>query len=135
MKMISIISVVDVVGALANNTLSGNIYLVDNNKTGGSTGEGTEALSTSVKENDEVVWIVQSLECEANANIEGILIDSACCEPQKKFYEGTDVSYWVGKIKKGAKQGEYPYSLQFKVGSRIEDMATSAIPMLTINQN
>lgn len=134
MKIISIVSVVDVVGALANNTLSGNIYLVDNNKIGGSTEEGTESLKTHVKEGDDVVWVVQPMECEAHANIEGILIDSDCCEPQMKFYEGTDVSYWVGKIKKGATQGDYPYSLQFKVGSRIEDMATSAIPMLVIGQ-
>ena len=70
MKMISIVSVVDVVGALANNSLSGNIFLVDNNKVSGSSGEGTEALQTAVEEGDELVWIVQPLECEAHASIE-----------------------------------------------------------------
>ncbi len=135
MRMISVVCVVDVVGALANNTLSGNINLVDNNKTYGSTDEGTEVLKTMVRAGDTVVWVVQPLECEAHASIEGVLIDKSVCVPEKKFYEGTDVAYWIGKIEKNIKLDEVPYSLQFKIGSRVTEMATSAIPMLVINKN
>lgn len=134
MKMISIVCVIDVVGALANNTLSENIYLVDNNKINGSTQEGTEFLKTMVQEGDDIVWVIQPLECEAHASIENVLIDNDYCTPEKKYYQGTDVCYWTGKIKKGINIDEIPYSLQLKVGSRVDLMASNSTPKLVLKK-
>ncbi len=122
--MITIVTVLDVVGALAQGALSENFYLFDDNRINGSTGQGTEELKTSVREEDWVVWTSQTLECEAFAQITAVLIDSAYCKPTQHTYPGTDITYWKGRIK--APKGQImPYSLRFKVGRRVQEMSTS----------
>ena len=123
-KTITIASVIDVVGALANDSLSGQVYFMDTNKANGSTHQGTENLRTVVKKGDRLVWTVIFLECEAYVAIDDIIIDKDCCEPKKEFYEGTDVSYWVGTVKKDVTIT--PYSVKFKVGTRAEPIATDS---------
>ncbi|KAF0814287.1 hypothetical protein IGB42_01188 [Andreprevotia sp. IGB-42] len=132
MKAISIVAVVDVVGALANDTLTGNLYLLDNNKSNGSTDEGTDVLKTRVKKGDQLVWVVQTLECEAYASIAGIDVDSKFAEyiePQQKTYQGTNVTYWSATIKKDL-DVPVPYNLRFRLASRASDIATSSSPLL-----
>lgn len=121
-KKLRIIVMVDVVGALANETLDGAIWLVDSNKSGGSAEEGTGHLRTAVKKGDELIWTAMSLECEAFAAIEAIEIDPAYCEVKRGVYEGTDVSYWLGKIKKEPGSSVVPYNLQVRLGSRADTM-------------
>ncbi|MGR9051201.1 MAG: hypothetical protein ACU84J_00990 [Gammaproteobacteria bacterium] len=103
--------------------MSGSIYFLDTNKGAGSTGQGTENLQTVVAKGDRVVWTVIFLECEAYAAIDEIVIDKDFCEPEKKTYEGTDVSYWVGTVKKDVKY--LPYSVKFRLGTRDEPIATA----------
>ena len=122
MKVISIISVIDVVGALATDSLDGNFYLMDSNKAYGSTFQGTQNLKTLVKLGDKLVWNVQPLECEAFASIADIIIDKDICEPKKKLYGGTDVNYWVGIVKKDVEH--VPYKIAFKVGIKKEPMVS-----------
>ncbi len=122
-KTITIGAVIDVVGALATDSLQGQIYFIDTNKENGSLGQGTEYLKTAVAKGDRVVWLVQPLECEAYAAIDDIIIDKDYCEPEKKVYEGTDVSFWVGTIKKDISM--IPYSVKFKVGTRAESIGTN----------
>jgi hypothetical protein len=121
---ISITAVVDVVGALATRGLSGNLYLLDTNKTGGSTGIGTEELKTKVKKGDQLLWTVLPLECEAYASIDDIMIDSAVCEVEQRTYPGTDISYWAGTVKKDI--DAIPYQISFKLGTRIEPITTAS---------
>ena len=125
---ISVNAVVDVVGALATGGLSGNLYLLDTNRRNGSTGIGTEELKTMVKKGDQLVWTVLPLECEAYVSIHNILIDKALCEPEHKTYPGTDISYWIGDVKKDVKVA--PYHIQFKVGTRVDPMTTPIAPCL-----
>lgn len=128
MATITIVTVIDVVGALATESIKGNIYLMDTNKQNGSWGQGTENLRTVAEKGDKLVWTVQSLECEAYASIEDILIDPEYCEPKKETYEGTDVTYWVGTIKKDIKA--IPYQTRFRLGTREEPMANPSSPFL-----
>ena len=121
-KMITVVSVVDIVGALSTETLEGNIYFMDTNKAGGSKDLGTESVKTAVKKGDRVIWGVQALECEAFAAIHGIIIDKDFCEPERKVYPGTDVSYWMGTVKKDI--DSLSYHIQLKVGTRTEPMTT-----------
>lgn len=128
MKTISIFTVVDVIGALAGGTLNKNIYMIDNNKAGGSADEGTEVLKTMVKKEDRLVWIVLSLEPEAYASITGIDINNDYCNPKMKIYTGTDVTYWVGKVKKDLQS--IPYRLKIKVGNQKQELTTPNQPSL-----
>lgn len=121
-KTISVVSVVDIVGALSMETLGGNIYFMDTNKAGGSQDLGTESVKTAVKKGDRVIWGVQALECEAFASINDIVIDKEYCQPEKKVYPGTDVSYWMGTVKKDI--DSLPYHIKLNVGTRTEPMTT-----------
>lgn len=124
MKTITISSVVDVVGALATDSMSGQVYFMDTNKAGGSTGQGTENLRTVVAKGDRLVWTVIFLECEAYTEIDDIVIDKEFCEPKKKVYVGTDVSYWIATVKKDV--GVVPYTVRYKLGTRAEPIATTS---------
>lgn len=123
-KTITIATVIDVVGALATDSLVGQVYFMDTEKASGSTGHGTESLKTMVSQEDVLVWTVIFLECEAYAAIDQIIIDNDYCEPEKKVYEGTDVSYWTAKVKKNVQS--IPYTIKFKVGTRAEPISTAA---------
>jgi hypothetical protein len=128
-RPISITAVVDCVGCLADRSLRGNLYLYDTNRSGGSTGLGTEELMTRVRRGDSLVWTVLPLECEAYVDIAGILIDKAVCEPDRRVYPGTDVSYWVGTVKRD-NLGVVPYRIAFTVGTRTDPMLTLRSPAL-----
>jgi len=134
MKTISILSVVDVVGALADDNLSGNVHLMDNNKANGSHDQGTESLKTVVKKGDNLVWTTLPLECEAYASIEGVLIDKDYCDPQQATYKDTAITYWSGTVKRNLNGAAIPYRLKFQVGNRLELMSTSATPYLVGNR-
>lgn len=124
-KTITIASVIDVVGALATDSLAGQVYFMDTNKAEGSTGQGTENLRTAVSAGYRLVWTVIFLECEAYAAIDEIIIDPEYCEPEKKVYDGTDVSYWMGTVKKDI-TSPVPYTVKFKVGTRDESIPTAS---------
>ena len=132
METIAIVSVVDVVSALAADTVAGSFYMVDNNKTGGSKDEGTEILKTRVRKGDQVVWISIPLECEAFVSITAIEIDKKFreyCDLKKGVYPDTNVVYWLGDIKKELDVA-IPYNLKFRLGSHQSDMATTSSPSL-----
>lgn len=112
--------VVDVVGALATGVLDDAVWLVDSNKRGGSTFEGTSRLKTTVKKGDDLLWTAMSLEIEAFAAIEEIEIDAAYCKIVRGFYPGTDIPFWRGQVKKDPGNSVIPYNLVFRLGSRVE---------------
>ncbi|GHH86976.1 hypothetical protein GCM10018793_60940 [Streptomyces sulfonofaciens] len=128
-RPISITAVVDCVGALAAGNTRGHVYLYDTNKAGGSAGLGTEQLRTRVTAGDQLLWNVLALECEAFVAIDGIEIDKEVCEPVRKVYPGTDVSYWIGTVKKSGTT-EVPYQIRFKLGTRDEPLTTALSPAL-----
>jgi hypothetical protein len=128
MNTITVTAVIDIAAALSNESLSGNVYFIDNNKVNGSSGEGTETLRTMVKKGDRLVWSVHALECEAFSGIEEIIIDKNTCEPEKKIHEHSDFTYWVGTVKQDVKV--LAYNVRFRLGSRAEAMTTVASPCL-----
>jgi len=121
---ISIRAVIDVVGALATGSLSGNLYLLDTNRANGSTGIGTESLRTRVRKGDQVLWTALPLECEAFASIEDIVVDKEFCMVESRTYPGTDVSYWIGTVKRDTEIATY--YIKFKLGTRMEAMTTAS---------
>ncbi|NKC11449.1 MAG: DUF4172 domain-containing protein [Gammaproteobacteria bacterium] len=87
-------------------------------------GQGTEDLKTVVAVGNRLVWIIYPLECEAYVAIDDIAIDKEICEPEKNAYTGTDIAYWVGIVKKDITLT--PYTIKFKVGNRLEPIATTS---------
>lgn len=128
-RPISIAAVIDVVGALATGTLHRNLYLYDTGKAAGSTGHGTEVLRTVVRAGDQLLWSAIPLECEAYLVIDAVEIDPSVCEPVRKIYPGTDISYWTGTVKRDGIPAT-PYRLSFRLGSRTEPMAMDPLPLL-----
>jgi hypothetical protein len=116
MKTITIVSVVDVVGALADESLNYNIYLFDNNKTSGSQNLGTDCLKTKVSVGDRLLWTIMAMEPESYSAINQITIDKTVCEPALRTYEGSDVTFWEGIVKKDIE--EVPYSISFAFGNK-----------------
>ncbi|CAM5706674.1 hypothetical protein SALBM135S_07701 [Streptomyces alboniger] len=123
-RPVSITAVVDAVGALAAGNTDGHLYMYDTNRSGGSTGFGTEELRTKAKRGDILLWNCLALECEAYVSIENILIDPEVCEPERKVYPGTDVSYWTGTVKKTDLE-PITYQIVFRLGTRDEPITAT----------
>jgi hypothetical protein len=132
-RTISITAVVDCVASLASGTVGGNVYLFDTNASGGSQGQGSQALHTRVARGDRLVWTVFGLECEAYVGITGISIDEAVCEPRRGFYPGTDIAYWTGTVS-GDAAGTSPYQLAFAVGTRTDIMLAPVSAALVVDE-
>lgn len=134
-RTITIVSIVDVVGVLASGSFADSFYLIDNNRMGGSTGEGSDSLITKARPGDRMVWISMTLECEAFASITDIAIEperQQYCNPQSYIYPNTNVVCWVAYIDEAAAGAEIPYNLTFKLGSRKQPMTTSSWPKLIV---
>jgi len=125
-KTISILVIVDVVGALASGSLQDNVYLIDNNKKGGSLDEGKAVLKTRVHQGDQIIWNVLPLEPEAFTQISDIVIDPEYFEKNFYTYKVSDVTFWAGQIKKNP--DVLPYTLKLKLGTHYHEFVTTDSP-------
>lgn len=132
-ERLRVMVVVDVVSALASESLDDAVWLVGSEPRGGSTGNGTRHLQTTVAVGDELLWTVMSLECEAFASIEAIRIDPAYCTVTSGVYEGTDIRYWLGTVRKNPGKAVVPYGIEFRLGSRrdVMTLSTPDLPSIT----
>ncbi len=128
MKIITIMSVVDVLETLARDTVNDSVYLMDNNVDFGSTDQGKPTLKTKVAKGDRLVWQIMPLEIDSFVGIDGIEIDKTVCDPEKQEYPGTNVALWTGTIKKTPESTSY--SIHYKVGSREGAMSPEHKPSL-----
>lgn len=118
-KTVTILVVVDAIGVLSSGMLNGNIYLFDNNRLNGSTGEGTQALKTKVdckrKEQFTLLWNIMSMDPEAFVQISGINADENYLKVSRNRYEDSDIDYWTGTVEKAF--DILPYELLIKIGN------------------
>ncbi|MGY4566974.1 hypothetical protein [Bradyrhizobium sp. USDA 3256] len=119
-KTINILLVVDVVAALEADTLAGSLYMIDDNRLGGSRNQATAGLATSVAPGDEIIWTLLPIECENHAAIRAIKLPAEICEVRRETYPESDVSYWVGTVKQPV--GDLPYGLTLELGSRMRTL-------------
>lgn len=131
MRQITIMAMIDVANALADRSLAGNLYFLDNHRTGGSIHEGTEVLRTQVRKGDELVWMVHSLQAETFVEMSGITLSAepGAIELSKQYFRDTDIVIWVGKVKKHLEQA-IPYKVDFDIGSSPVTMTTPRCPSL-----
>ncbi|QIG95540.1 hypothetical protein [Bradyrhizobium sp. 6(2017)] len=116
MKAISVRMVVDVLAALETDTLAGSLYMIDNNRLGGSRNQATAALATAVAPGDRIIWTLVPIECETHAAVRAIELPAEICEVRRETYPGSDISFWVGSVKQPV--GNLPYVLTLELGSR-----------------
>lgn len=128
MTAINIGVYVDVAAALAEGSLDGNVYLIDNNKAGGSTDLGTGVLKTWVQKGDRLLWNIVAIEPETYVAVTEIGIDEAYCRVERKVYEGSDVSYWEGVVERDPTS--VPYTLTLELGTGPKKMVMSERPSL-----
>ncbi|MBK5924888.1 hypothetical protein CCR90_14165 [Rhodovulum sulfidophilum] len=132
-RVITVIGLVDVVGALAEDALGRDLYLFDDNKAGGSSGHGTSCLRTCADAEDLVVWEVMPLECEAFARIDDVLIDDKYApyiDLESGVYDPSSVVYWAARILKPLPPEGVPYRLAFRMGSRPEPLIAEVSSLL-----
>jgi len=120
---INIFSVVDVIGALKNGNLSGNYYVMDNSRSQQTTGQGTEALSTSVYFTQVINWHVAPIDVQTDIRLSNVLFytkkDDTPCLKLKK-YGAPSGDYWAGIVSLPSliADGLYKYKLEFDMGGR-----------------
>ena len=111
MKVIDVLIVVDVVGALAQG-LQTNVYLVDTNKYVGSGSEGQVELKTACKDGQTICWRVTAISPSNDVEIVGFtgqMINEKVCVPTKEG-TGNDV-YWQGIVEARGVTGSQQYSV------------------------
>ncbi|GGH67267.1 hypothetical protein HNQ91_001691 [Filimonas zeae] len=127
-RTITILSLIDVVGALASDSMQKNLYLFDDNKSNGSTNLGTGVLKTKVQAGDKLIWTLMALEPEAYAQLYKIEMDSTVCKLEQKKYPQSDVIYWEGHVLKEVTST--PYKITFEVGTQKQQIETLDLPSL-----
>lgn len=133
---INIVTVVDVIGALAAGTLTGNIYMTDNSRIGTTTGRGSGTLASGVTYTQVLNWQVMAVDVQTDVRISkisfyrnGIPIaaaDTPCAKLQK--YGAPSGDYWAGVVNLQGliEGGVYQYLIEFDMGRKIMTMESFA---------
>jgi hypothetical protein len=87
---------VDVLAALYEDSLHGNVFGFDTNVPYGSVGNGTSSLGTAVQPGDHVYWRAVPLECEATVQIEAV--DFAGGDIKAELHDSNGFSYWSATV-------------------------------------
>lgn len=123
-NQLAIIVLIDTEAALAAKSLRGNAYLVDNFRFMGSTGQGTENLTTTVIGNQVVNWLVGGIDLSGTQptpvleSIGGEAVDKQIMVPQLFDSPALDGSMglWWGATVDSNVPGKYGYTLHFNIG-------------------
>lgn len=116
-RTVTILGMLDVAQALADNSLENNLYWLDNNKAAGSLYQGTGHLRTAIRKGDVVQWVVSGLEVETVADIVGITGAAAAVANPVATPIAPGFSLWLGQIA-ATGSGIYSYDVALKVESR-----------------
>jgi hypothetical protein len=119
----SIIGLVDVAQALADNSLDNNLFWVDNNTSLGSLYQGTSHLRTAIRKGELVQWVVSSLQVETEVNIARIGGAAAQIANPVPTPVALGITFWIGRIAANA-GGIYQYDMALKVESRVLTLST-----------
>lgn len=120
MKVINVLIVVDVEGALASGDLGSNVYLIDTNKYFGSGNEGQQELITSCVDGQVIVWSVTSVDPGNDAEIvsfEGQAVTQKICVPAQSTLPTGDV-IWSGRVESQGAVAQYQYNCSLSFDSK-----------------
>jgi hypothetical protein len=116
MAQLSVVTLIDVEAAMKANSLSGNIYLIDNNEWNGSSGEGTENLVTAITGTQIINWLVMGVapyqymptlvDIKGEAVEKGIMVPEEFTSPDLN----SEGNYWSATVD-ALDEGKYAYTL------------------------
>jgi len=125
-KAITISVITDAMGILSDDSVEGNVYLFDNNRIGGSTGEGTSSLQCRVDCGNEketvtskLLWNITNLCPDVRVDLVGVTISGDVIEVEKRLYDDTDIAYWVGTVIKSFDAVKCTLSIRVAESSKI----------------
>lgn len=119
---INVITLVNTVGALSDETFNGNLHMVDNSRGSKTSGLGTDAMCSHVQYAQVINWHVWPVNVQMDAEVSGIrwfkdgqLITNEADEPvaKSKLYGAPSGDYWAAVVDK--LHGEYQYQLKIKM--------------------
>lgn len=114
--IISVLIVVDCLGAVAANNLTGNVYMADTLKFLGSWNEGQCDLHTLTQTGQMIKWRVVPVSPDSQVSITGFggqMVDQHICVPVNT---GIDNDLWEGRIQ--ANPGRYNYAVNLSVDGK-----------------
>lgn len=142
-SQLAIVVLIDTEEALKAGSLSGHTYLVDNARTTGSTGEGTNHLVTRVEGNRIMNWLVSGIDIFGNqpnpvlVKICGEAVERQVMVPQLFDSPALDGSrgLWWGASVDANTSGTHSYTLVFQIGNRELDFVSSieVVPGFTMD--
>lgn len=124
MSFVTIRVIIDVASALETQSLENCLFMFDNRRLAGSTGEKTNQLCTVVSPGEQIMWTVMPFECEAYVALKNICFEgNDLFEAKERSFENTNVHYWELTTPKpppkdAANGPAYIYSMEFDVGDR-----------------
>jgi hypothetical protein len=110
--------ILDVCGALTDETLGGYLRLFDNNRSLGSTGWGGRDLATSVTRGDRVRWWLTPIECEAYFTLDAIVFSGCEFAPVRRFHEASRAYLWTLDVGE-APFTDAPYEMLLTLGNGV----------------
>jgi len=128
---INVMAFVDVIGALATGTLTGNIFMTDNSRAGRTTGRGTGTLSSAVTNGQVINWHVVPVDVQTSVEIVSITFQkqSPCALLRK--YGAPSGDYWAGYVgilnsSEQMAPGLYNYVMKLDMGRKVMTMDVPA---------
>ena len=110
---LSVLIVVDTVGALASGSLIDNCYMVDNNRYLGSWKEGSEELHTVCEDGQGIAWDVASISPDtpvAIAGFAGRMTQEGICVPRQ-----LPDNSWAGQVQSRGVFASFPYTVTLSI--------------------
>lgn len=100
-RIITVKIVTDALAILSSGSPENHLYMFDNNRLGGSYGEGTSQLVTVLDfaerkpEEYGILCYAMNLRPDVAVEIEDIQFGTDAVKAERRVYEGTDISYWM----------------------------------------
>jgi hypothetical protein len=119
MNTISVLVVVDALGALSSVNLMDNVYLVDTSRYLGSWQEGTDSLHTLCQDGQVIRWYATGVSPGSRVAITGFsgpMPEQGICVPVPSG--GADGAYWTGQVASRGSFASYPYVLELAIGGQ-----------------
>lgn len=134
MGQLAIVITVDTVMAYQNDSLDGQIYLIDNNKHAGSTGQGTADLVTFIEGCQVLNWLPWQMSFTSGdpglelIGIKGEAVDKKVMVPMQfeSPVRGNSRGLWWGAtVDSTQEQARYSYILEFQVGDKVMEFTST----------
>lgn len=112
----------DVMEALVNDTVDESLYIFDNNTAGGSQNQGTTVLKSVVNPGSTIYWGSRGLEVETDIVVHNIT--GPATEQFNFLAFSPELTLYVGHVSPDAPAGEYEYSIEMRVESKLMKLST-----------